>query len=72
MDSENIQWQAYLNFVACDGRGTFHWELEDGGCGASQQVCPVDSINVGGLGEPFAGIPLPCQASMLRVVELDN
>ena len=58
--------------MACNSRGPFQGKLEDCGRGASQQVGPVNGIDVVGLGEFLARVSLPCQATMVRVVQLDD
>ena len=58
--------------MARDSAGPFQGKLEDCGSGASQQVGPVDGIDVVGLGELLARVSLPCQAAMFRVVQLDD
>ena len=62
----------YLNFVSSYGSSSSHRKLENCCSGASQEILPVDWVNVGGLGMSVAGVLLTLQASMFRIVEFDD
>ena len=54
------------------GSSPFHWKLEDTATGSTNEVLPVDRFNVGGFWVTFAGILLPLEFTMFRVVKLDD
>ena len=58
--------------MARDGTGSFEGELENSCSCTSQHVGPMDGVNIGGLGELLAPVPLPRHAPVFRVVELDH
>ena len=62
----------YLNFVSSYGSSSSHRKLENCCSCASQEILPVDWVNVGGLGMSVAGVLLTLQASMFRIVEFDD
>ena len=62
----------YLNFVSSYGSSSSHRKLENCCSCPSQEILPVDWVNVGGLGMSVAGVLLTLQASMFRIVEFDD
>ena len=62
----------YLNFVSSYGSSSSHGKLENCCSCTSQEILPVDWVNVGGLGMSVAGVLLTLEASMFRIVEFDD
>ena len=62
----------YLNFVSSYGSSSSHRKLENCCYCASQEILPVDWVNVGGLGMSVAGVLLTLETSMFRIVEFDD
>ena len=64
--------QFYLNFVRGDCSSSFDRKLANCCRGPTQEILPVDLVNVGALGVSVAGILLSSELSVVRILELDH